>query len=184
MKFLVIIFLIFNFLYSNENETQTVKPSELELFLFKIGFESLLKDVDLTKEKVNLNDEELKKLAFKVELLMNKMKEDKNLFDNEKEIIEVKRNNSEIEELKNEISILKQELSELKTNSNMNLNKKSNTYKVKYNSINIRQTPSLQGQIIGNATKNQIINIEFCDKYDWCKIEGKEAYISKYLLSL
>ena len=31
--------------------------------------------------------------------------------------------------------------------------------------------------------KDTQLQIEFCDKYDWCKLKDEEKYISKFLLN-
>ena len=63
MKILLGLLLCLNILFCEDENKNIVKTSELELFLFKVGFESLLKDVDLTKNKMEINEEELKKLS-------------------------------------------------------------------------------------------------------------------------
>ena len=64
MKILLGLLLCLNILFSEDENKNIVKTSELELFLFKVGFESLLKDVDLTKNKVEMNEEELKQVGI------------------------------------------------------------------------------------------------------------------------
>ncbi len=56
MKILLGLLLCLNILFSEDENKNIVKTSELELFLFKVGFESLLKDVDLTKNKAEMNE--------------------------------------------------------------------------------------------------------------------------------
>jgi hypothetical protein len=81
MKLIVCFLFSINILIANQ--TNVVKTSELELFLFKVGFESLLKDVDITKNKSNLNESELKKLNSKIEIIMTELYKDKRVLTND-----------------------------------------------------------------------------------------------------
>ena len=83
MKILLGLLLCLNILFSEDENKNIVKTSELELFLFKVGFESLLKDVDLTKNKAEMNEEELKKLSSKVELIMNEIYKERRVINGE-----------------------------------------------------------------------------------------------------
>ena len=95
--------------------SDTVKPSELELFLFKVGFDSLLKDVDITKEKTTLNEDEIKVINKKISFIMDEMnKKNLNLIGEKNENTinpnlssELKTLREEILELRNEIQTLK-----------------------------------------------------------------------------
>lgn len=192
MKIILAFIFCMGFLFANEQENKNiVKTSELELFLFKIGFESLLKDVEVTKDKTNLNEEELKKLNTKIELIMNELYKDKRVLKSEDSsvVVENVTNNKEIENLKNEIELLKQEIKAIKKQpEQINTNQQKETlseikiYKVKNDLINVRDKPTLESNIVENLNKDDKVEIEYCDKYDWCKIKNEEKYISKYLL--
>lgn len=198
MKIILGCILCIGLLFAQESENKNVvKTSELELFLFKIGFESLLKDVEITKDKSNLNEEELKKLNDKVELIMNEIYKDKRVLksDNKAVVINQQVDNREIESLKNEIEFLKSEIKSLKTtsikqetkisqNSLPIESKEGNITQIIVDDANVRDNPSLKGNIIEVLKKNQKIEIESCDKFDWCKIKGEEKYLSKILLNL
>ena len=43
--------------------------------------------------------------------------------------------------------------------------------------------PNTQAEIVEVVKKDTKIQIEFCDKYDWCKLKDEEKYISKFLLN-
>ena len=118
MKILLGLILCLNILFSEDENKNIVKTSELELFLFKVGFESLLKDVDLTKNKVEMNEEELKKLSSKVELIMNEIYKERRVIngENHSSFTLNNSNNEEIENLKNEIALLKTQMQELSKN--------------------------------------------------------------------
>ena len=106
------------------------------------------------------------------------------------------------ENLKNEIALLKtqmQELSKNKIESKEEITvdiKKEQNDKILENqkeetqikivavdNSNIRKEPNSQAEIVEVVKKDTKIQIEFCDKYDWCKLKDEEKYISKFLLN-
>lgn len=193
MKFIVSFIFSITLLFSQENNV--VKTSELELFLFKIGFESLLKDVEVTKDKSTLNEIELNKLNEKVELIMNEIYKDKRVLNNSLNESSTNSNNSaEIKFLKQEIDNLKKEISGLKTQKTQIVqvkeepeNKKVNLaiqdkVVVNYPEVFLRSKAHPQSEIVGKVYKNDELNIEFCDRFGWCKIKDKEAFIAKFTL--
>lgn len=204
MKILLGLILCLNILFSEDENKNIVKTSELELFLFKVGFESLLKDVDLTKNKTEMNEEELKKLSSKVELIMNEIYKERRVIngENNSSFTLNNSNNEEIENLKNEIALLKTQMQELSKNKienkeeiSVDIKKEQNdkilvTQKeetqikiVAVDNSNIRNEPSTQAEIVEVVKKDTQLQIEFCDKYDWCKLKDEEKYISKFLLN-
>ena len=204
MKILLGLILCLNILFSEDENKNIVKTSELELFLFKVGFESLLKDVDLTKNKTEMNEEELKKLSSKVELIMNEIYKERRVIngENNSSFTLNNSNNEEIENLKNEIALLKTQMQELPKNKienkeeiSVDIKKEQNdkilvTQKeetqikiVSVDNSNIRNEPSTQAEIVEVVKKDTQLQIEFCDKYDWCKLKDEEKYISKFLLN-
>ena len=204
MKILFGLLLCLNILFSEDENKNIVKTSELELFLFKVGFESLLKDVDLTKNKAEINEEELKKLSSKVELIMNEIYKERRVIngENNSSFTLNNSNNEEIENLKNEIALLKTQMQELSKNKieskeeiTVDIKKEQNdkileTQKeetqikiVAVDNSNIRKEPNSQAEIVEVVKKDTKIQIEFCDKYDWCKLKDEEKYISKFLLN-
>ena len=204
MKILLGLLLCLNILFSEDENKNIVKTSELELFLFKVGFESLLKDVDLTKNKAEMNEEELKKLSSKVELIMNEIYKERRVIngENHSSFTLNNSNNEEIENLKNEIALLKTQMQELSKNKIENKEeitvdiKKEQNDKILENqkeetqikivavdNSNIRKEPNSQAEIVEVVKKDTKIQIEFCDKYDWCKLKDEEKYISKFLLN-
>ena len=204
MKILLGLLLCLNILFSEDENKNIVKTSELELFLFKVGFESLLKDVDLTKNKAEINEEELKKLSSKVELIMNEIYKERRVIngENNSSFTLNNSNNEEIENLKNEIALLKTQMQELSKNKIENKEeitvdiKKEQNDKILENqkeetqikivavdNSNIRKEPNTQAEIVEVVKKDTQLQIEFCDKYDWCKLKDEEKYISKFLLN-
>ena len=187
---LIIVFLIsINILIASE--TNTVKTSELELFLFKVGFESLLKDVDITKNKSNLNEKELIKLNSKVEIIMKELYKDKRVLTNENNLLNVTESN-----LEKEVTTLKIEVASIKEQINKLLNKKegkensllkvktinSNEYRIIAPRANVRSQASNTAEIIEVLDKGTLLNISSCNNYGWCKFKNEEKYIAIFLI--
>ena len=197
MKLIVCFLLSINILIANQ--PNVVKTSELELFLFKIGFESLLTDVDITKNKSNLNESELIKLNSKIEIIMGELYKDKRVLTNDSEISKTtdisykidKNIKKEISTLKDEVSLLKNQINKLLLNKKEKENAKENTkkvssatrqYKIKANSVNVRENPFPSAKIVQVLEKGTLVSIEYCNKYSWCKFKDEEKFISRLLL--
>ena len=99
-----------------QESSNIVKTSELELFLFKIGFQSLLNDFEITKNKTELNEEELKKLNQKIAIIMDEIYKNKRVLKTDSSSVIVKDNTNadEIVKLKEEIDLLKKQMHEIK----------------------------------------------------------------------
>ena len=203
LKYFFIILLSFNILSANDNDNNIVKTSELELFLFKIGFESLLKDVDINKDKSTLNQEEIKTINEKIELIMAELYKDNRVLlkdSNENQnVVDNKFDKQEFEYLKQEISLLKEEIQKIKETNLRNLapktksvnisklfnEKKELNSKIMYvatDSANIYSASYSNADILTSLKRGDKISIEKCDIFDWCKILGEKKYIKRFLL--
>ncbi len=209
LKYIFIMLLCFNSLFSNEN---IVKTSELELFLFKVGFESLLKDVDLTKDNSELNTQKIKNINEKVELIMSELYKDKRVLLNDSNENNISSfDKTELNNLKSEIAYLKSEI--LKIKEKEALEKKQNRI-VKKNKIltkkerkkeinkerkketkkNVRKMRvaskyiavysrmDTDSNIIKKLGFNTIIEINSCTKDGWCRLKNEKYYIRRYLI--
>lgn len=196
MRIVFLIMLTFNILIANENveDINTVKTSELELFLFKIGFQSLLKDVDTTKNKVSLNEEELIKLNSKIEIIMDELYKNKRVLKSDSSSINVDdtTTHKEISKLKEEIFLLKKQIKELSikkvVKENKKLNKENKTVvkfaKVIREDISVRLAPSPTARVVDTYKIDTLVEIESCNRFGWCKVKSEEKYIARFLLSL
>jgi hypothetical protein len=159
------VLLSFNSLFSNEN---LVKTSELELFLFKVGFESLLKDVDLTKDKSELNTQEIKSINEKVEFIMSELYKDKRILLNDSNENNISNfDKEELRNLKKEIAYLKNEILKIKE---VNLEEKKTL--VKNKNIIVKQS------IIVEKNKIEKKNLKKIEKKEGIK---KMRVATKYL---
>jgi len=191
-KFIVFLLLLFNSIYADQ---ATHKSSELELFLFKIGFEPLLKDVSKNKNKTQLNEDEIIILKNKINFIVEKMNKEENPFIKEEKNI-LNSDKDELNQLKLEISFLKSEILKLKDKKiKNNISKKENIKEksddnqnfiqnalTMKNYSNIKEYPSENSRTLRKVERYTPLNIERCDKFGWCKILGQQEYIAKYLL--
>lgn len=92
-----------------------------------MGFESLLKDVKITKDKSNLNEEEINKVNEKVDLIMNELYKNKRVLLNDsknEENINSSGTNKQIMQLRREVEFLKQEILKIKKQPRNQMNQK------------------------------------------------------------
>lgn len=193
MKYLFSFLLLVNVALSNEiandSSNNIVKTSELELFLFKIGFESLLNDVENTKDKSLDNEKQLSKLNEKIKIIMDEIYKNKRVLKDDKtqKIILTDSSNEQIKQMKDEILFLKTQINQLKktfTSKTKLVKNKVEEVRVLVNEANLRDKPFSDASIIEVLPKGTVLDIEYCNKYSWCKIKNKEAFIAKYLISL
>jgi tetrahydrodipicolinate N-succinyltransferase len=186
-NFIYIFFIVYSINLSAQDiqEEATPKATQLEMFLFKIGFTSLLNDFETEKNITKLNKKDIEKLKADVHYILNKMNQNKlKETSNNKNKVVVQNNNKLLEEinlLKNELAKLKLDIK--KKNIKTKIVKKTNKqFVVKVSKAYIRKAPSGDSKIIKEVYFNAPISIIFCDKYGWCKMENQEAYIPRFVL--
>jgi hypothetical protein len=178
MKKIFLFTLIINILYCNDDINQT----SLDMFLFKIGFKSLVGE---------FNDE--KKIIHENRILINALNEKVQIISDgdSKNILSAKQNLNA-----NEL-VLKLEKKILALENKINILEKKNIVKVKnilpkvgkYISarVVVWQSPvynkeDSKAKILFNVKRDDIVKIELCNNYGWCKLFAQEAYIAKYKL--
>ena len=199
MKKIFIVLLLSVFVFANEeidtpSNDNIVKTSELELFLFKMGFQSLLNDVDSTKSKVSLNEEELKKLNQKVSIIMDEVYKSKRVLKDDSTSSVVVNSgvfSEELELLKNEVALLKKEIIQLKEQKikqepkKITVKKKKRSSKfaiVRPDELYVRSYASADAKIIDVLKKGEKVEVQRCSKFGWCKLKGEKKYVAKFLL--
>lgn len=199
--FILAVCFMFNLNADDNNASNTQnKPqaTQLELFLFKIGFNSLLNDYNNSKEDISQNSQKIKELEKKMDYIIVKLNELS------------KENSLSIKPKINENATVEEKVIELKklsvkdTNNTITPVVASNDtneslidydyifFGVKDNEkfqirrqdgISIYSKPNRQtSQKIGTLEHLSIIELDGCNRYDWCKLKGKEGYIPKYLI--
>lgn len=144
IKYILIFLFCFNILFAEQEEN---KSSELELFLFKIGFDGILKDVEINREKSSLNEKEIKVINEKIELIMNELYENKRvLLNDSKEASPINKSGvdiqKEMQKIRSEIALIKEEIETLK-NEKVET-KKSDLLKVEETKIEIEKNDLLE----------------------------------------
>ena len=182
MKKIIYIILVVCFLDINSLAKEVPKATELEMFLFKIGFTSLLEDFKVEKNSTKANTMDIKKLKANVEYILQEM--NKNKLEENSDITVVNNNTElleEIEKLKDELNQLKLSLKNKSIKEQKNkLNMSKVTIKVE--SANIRNAPFISAKVVRQLSYGSAVNIESCNEYGWCKFQGLDEYIAKFLL--
>lgn len=186
----ILLVILFTFTISSSNDN-VVKTSELELFLFKIGFQSLLTDVEINKDKTKLNEDEIANINQKIELIMTELyKNNRVLIDDSNEMKKVESSENrdlktiqeEIISLKNEIELLKNKIYISPEKNTTEINLSNNERVVNSDSVFIYLKPNQNSKTLKKLDKDSTVLIESCDKYGWCKLSNKEEYIKEFLL--
>lgn len=185
----IILVLLVTLSFSSEKINRT---SELELFLFKIGFEALLSDVKTVKSQTNLNTKDLENVTTKLEYVFNEITKnkttlEKNFNDN---------SSIEINNFKEIILGLEKRIINLETKKTINTKKLTKTHKknkqdVKYSKAIVQADllkayikPLLNSKIIKLFKKGKVLDVEYCDKFGWCKRKNKNEFFARYLVEL
>ncbi len=174
-----------------QSNSHPQKATELELFLFKIGFTLMLHEFENEKNTTKLNTTDIKELKANVKYILQQMNQNKLGEMDNKVIINKNNDNSKLLE---DISLLRNELEQLKSDikkrniKNTNqvkkqlIRQKVNKVTIRVKEVNLRQAPYLNANIIRKLFFGQAVNIEYCNKYDWCKLKDEEGYLAKFLL--
>ena len=177
----------------NAQEAVEPKVTPLEMFLFKIGFTSLVEDVHTQKIATKDNTEDVKKLKSDVKYILQTMNNNK-LVESDSMVVENKDNRFiDIQSLKSEVLKLKKEIIELKlkkTQNNIEMVKSKSLIispkkdikfkaQVKIQNAQVVDTPNENSVVIRTLNINDIIYVDFCNRNGWCKVEKKWDYVSK-----
>jgi len=180
MKYILMFILMCNLLIAN---SETTKTSELELFLFKIGFTSLLNDFENEKNITKEYSSRLEILEKKVQYILDKMNQKDTIFESDDKDF----NHDQFKQLKEDLLFLSKRLLALESKSNSN---SPNTQKqrkaiVLIDGLNARNKPYIKGSIVVRKLKKaEVVEIDFCNKYGWCKLKDKTEFVAKHLLLL
>jgi len=184
-KIILILGLGFSLLMSKEKSSLS---SELEMFLFKIGFESLLTDFQIQKEQTNHNTKDIESIAKKLDYVFEEITRNNLDLDNP---------NSESEsykQLMKSISRLENKIENLEKGKEKAANKiiytkfrkKENKKYILSNSkvfvnFDVLETyskESKKSKVLRKLKRGTIINVEYCNIFSWCKIKAKKEYFS------
>lgn len=183
MKKLVLALIITINLFAQDEKPQA---TQLELFLFKIGFNSLLNDYNNSKSDISNNSEKIKELDKKMDFIITKLNqlstEDKLIIDKKAPTINTPKNIEKVPKIVNKnIEIITNTENDdfafvgIKDNELFQVRRQ--------NGINLYSKPNREKAVIVRTLEYKtIIKLDGCNKFDWCKIKDKEEYIPKYLV--
>ena len=256
MKNIILIILIVCSL--NAEDKVANKPTELEMFLFKIGFTSLVNDFEKEKEIRTLNTDDIKQLKENIEFILQKLNKD-----NLEKVVTTKAISSqneiklleEIQTLRDELNLLKNEVKNQIPVGDLGIpkeeiqkeNQKTEAKEIQNKEVKQQKVKTIKAKVIPKKVPKKVVKkvpkkvvekvlkkvvkssdskrvvtqreantlkpilvrvqkvktkigpfkttrdvntlyygdtvkIEFCNKYGWCKIKGKNEYIAKYSL--
>lgn len=199
----VLLFIIF--IFSNLSSDETINK-ELETIFFKTGLDALISDFESEKNTTSQQQKSIDFLMKKVyihEQILKKLPQETNqnqltLPLNDKEYFQASNEEKKmILDLIKEVASLKQELQSYKQTLNQTKlnNQDPNTVKLTDQNISneatariatkeatLRLMPNAKAPIVKTLFRGQMMQIQWCNKYDWCKLKDQEAYIAKFLL--
>jgi hypothetical protein len=147
--------IIFTLFFINILSALDNNSTSLDMFLFKIGFKAVASELNSQKEISNNNTKRIKLLEIKIKKLLdiNKKQKNKNfLFLNNGKL-----NQEKINKIKFKIALVGTETAQIYANHS-------------------KKKP------IRTMYKYDIIKIEYCGKFGWCKMHNEKAFIQKYRL--
>ena len=188
MKKIIIIAMISCFLNASED---IPKATQLEMFLFKIGFTSLVDDFNNEKNITKLNTNDIKELQENVKYILsqqnnNKLQELTSKIvvhdDTTKLLSEIKILREEVNQLKSKYNVLKsvEEKEKVIVQEEQPIVQSIMTIRVK--EVNVRKSPFPASEVVKTLYQGDKVDIEFCNKYGWCKLKDEKQYIAKFLL--
>lgn len=195
-KVLIILIFSFSLALSNQNNIgQDNKLSELEMFLFKIGFQGLLNDVKDIKMQSNINTKDLENITNKLEYVFAEITKNKTNIDGTSNNFN---SSQDVSELKSIISKLEQRIDYLEQNSSKNIvkneyiSKKTNDLRktkiidatVNTEYLEIYSKPYIKSKVIKSLLKDEVIELKSCDKFGWCKVNNEVGYVKKHLVKI
>jgi len=155
--------------------TDTKEYTALNVLMTKIGITALSKNI-------NQNTNDIQKLKEDIKYLLQQDIKNKLVIKDDKPSIVLKDDKqNKIEQLENEIKKLKKHIKNL-----TNTKQKSSILEaiVIHQKASIKNIPYQNGKIVRYVYWHDILEIQSCDKYGWCKLKDRNEYIPKYKLKM
>lgn len=153
MKEVLLCIVLLTQVIANEDKSST------EAFLLKIGITSLVKDFEYEKRNINQNSQDIESLKRDIRYLMQ---QNLKLKLNIKDDIRIKKEDKKV--------LTQEKSSALKL-------------RVAVEKSTLRSSPYSTAEIIKYVYRNEILILENCSNYGWCKLLNKDLYIPKFKLS-
>jgi hypothetical protein len=178
MKKYLSIVLVSSVLYSTEVDTSTA----LDSLVLKAGITALINDFEREKNITKQHSDDIEELKQNVKFLMEQSLKSKFSVESNVQNTPISNNTDlELESLKEENKKLREyieELKELKTKVILN----TNQAKVIHEKASLKSAPFQNANRTRFVYFADILDIEECNKYGWCKLANTKEYIPKYKL--
>ncbi len=197
MKKTIIMLLVVCKLFASNDQNNTA----LDMFLFKIGFQSLVNELENEKKLTQENRNMIHDLKNQLNEMSDIKSNSKLLNNTAHSITNNHINKQEISNLKTKIDILEKKLNEFlnkTTYDSIHKNKtiqkqianikKDNTQNDYINTVvivkksNVFSKKNNKSSVKFSVLKGDILKIKSCDKFSWCEVYNQQAYIAKYKL--
>ena len=181
-RIFLILLLICNLSANDINETK----SALEMFMFKIGITSLTYDLENEKKNIYNNSSEIEQLKKDIKYLLEQNIKNKLVIKDDEPLMISSGPDKDIEKLKAENKKLKLYIKKIENKNRTKIKKRAKGISaiVDVPKVSIKKRPFQNGAIVRYLYQNDIVDIESCDRYGWCKLQDKEEYIPKFKLSI
>ena len=182
-KIVLILFLSLSIFANENNKTKTA----LEMFMFKIGITSLTYDLENEKKNIFNNSSEIKALKDDIRYLLEQNIKNKLVIKDDTTLAIEDNKSEDFNKLKIENRKLKRYIKKLESKYKEKTVKKKNISKFKkafvdVEKVSIKEIPFQNGKILKYLYQNDIVYIDSCNRYGWCKLENNGGYIPKYKL--
>lgn len=184
MKKIITIIVLLNKIYATDDLNQT----SLDMFLFKIGFQTLVGDLKKEQQLTQQNRQFIRSLEIKINSMIdiNKKNINNSKIFLEKNIDKIK--NDKIQTLEKQLIKLQERLDNFITKKKDVLKKDKKIYskkiaKLMVDEANIYQQTNYNSPILRKIKKDDKVYIEYCNKFDWCKLKDEDGYIAKFKLN-
>lgn len=177
-----ILYILLLFVYLNASEELSSKTL-LESLVFKAGITALINDFEREKNITKQHSIDIEELKQNVKFLMEQSLNNKLATDNRVDNVSINgATQVQIDSLQEENKKLKALITQLQKAIPRKKveNFLSTNVKVVVKESTLRAKPDANANIIANVFYGDMLKIERCNKYGWCKIVNKDAYIPKY----
>ena len=182
-KIILSLFLFNKIIFANEDVIEG-----FEALFLKIASEAFFSEYEDEKNTTYINRDKIKNVEKKLQILYQKMEEF------QEELVEIKNLKKQLQVILNDFSptttiikkfkIEKFHKTETLKTKDVNITKKVekiNKLRLISSSAKVRNFPFLNSEVTRVLKRDEIIIIDNCDSFGWCKIKDKEEYIQKYL---
>jgi hypothetical protein len=179
MKRILSLLLLSSVMYAQDTNPSTA----LESLVLKAGITSLIHDFEREKNITKQHSVDIEELKQNVKFLMEQSLKNKFNVDSDVQTVPISTNSDEIEKLKQENLKLKAVIEQLQSKKvvvNKPIATLTKQAKVTHEKASLKSAPFQSAIRTRYVYFSDILEIEECNKYGWCKLQDKKEYIPKY----